>query len=394
MTVESFALPTRLASIAPSQIRENMRIASKVGAINLAQGRPDFPTAPQIKMAAIAAIAQDHNQYSVTWGLEELRHAIADDLGRRAGVQPDPEREVTVTCGVTEGIVAAMLSLIEPGDEVIILEPAHENYVPAIRFAGGEPRFVTLRPPDFALPDDALRAAVGPKTRAILLNTPHNPSGHVFTADELARIFALADEHGLFVVTDEIYDHLTYEPHRHVAPASVAPDPTRVITAGGISKIYAATGWRLGYVVASPDVSAAIRTVHDYLTICAPTPFQHAALTALALPPSYYDDLRADFRARRDQLMAILRSHGFVPHEPQGAYYLLAEYDRWSQAPSAEFTRFLIEKARIATVPGSALYYGDPDLGDRLIRFAFAKTEAVLDEVDKHLAACHAGPSG
>ncbi|MDH5699205.1 MAG: aminotransferase class I/II-fold pyridoxal phosphate-dependent enzyme, partial [Nitrospirota bacterium] len=207
-----FKSPSRLHRIGPSQIRENMRIAMEHDAINLAQGRPDFPTAPVVKQAAIDAIANDHNQYSVTWGLAELREAIANHVRERHGLTFDPETEITITCGVTEAIVAAMLALVEVGDEVIIIEPAHENYVPAVYFASGTPRFVTLRPPDYALPLDELRSAISPRTRAIILNTPHNPSGHVFTREELNAILALADRHGIYVVTDEIYDHLYYEP--------------------------------------------------------------------------------------------------------------------------------------------------------------------------------------
>lgn len=381
-----FHPPTRLKRIGPSQIRENMRIAMEHHAINLAQGRPDFPTSPIVKQAAIDAISHDHNQYSVTWGLTELREAIARHLKERHRLSFDPETEITITCGVTEAIVAAMLALVETDDEVIIIEPAHENYVPAVYFANGKPRFVTLRPPDYAMPIDELRSAISARTRAIILNTPHNPSGHVFTHEELTAILTIADQHGIYVVTDEIYDHLYYEPHRHIAPATLAPDWKGLIITGGLSKIYAATGWRLGYVIAPKDVTAAIRTVHDYLTICAPTPFQHAAVTALALPETYYAELRAEFLERRDLTIQMLTESGFTPYPPQGAYYLLAGYESWKHEGNSEsFTKRLITEAKVAVVPGNAFYYQATDLGQHLVRFAFAKTSQVLKEAGDNL---------
>ena len=381
-----FRPPTRLNRIGPSQIRENMRIALQCNAINLAQGRPDFPTSPVVKQAAIDAIANDHNQYSVTWGLAELREALSTHMQKRHGVTWDPETEITITCGVTEAIVAAMLALVEVGDEVIIIEPAHENYVPAVYFSSGLPRYVTLRPPEFAVPLDELRAAITPRTRAMILNTPHNPSGHVFTEAELNAILALADQHGMYVVTDEIYDHLYYEPHTHIAPATLAPDWNGLIITGGLSKIYAATGWRLGYILASQDITAAIRTVHDYLTICAPTPFQHAAVTALALPETYYSNLRTTFLQRRNLTTHMLTESGFEAYSPQGAYYLLAGYESWKhKGDSQSFTQRLITEAKVAVVPGDAFYYEAKDLGKRLVRFAFAKTEQVLTEAGDNL---------
>lgn len=363
-----------------------MRLALEHRAINLAQGRPDFPTSPVVKQAAIDAITNDHNQYSVSWGLAELREAIARNMQDRYGLMFDPETEITITCGVTEAIVSAMLALVETGDEVIVIEPAHENYVPAIYFASGMPKFVTLRPPDYSLPLQELRSALGPRTRAIILNTPHNPSGHVFTKEELTAILSLADQHGIYVVTDEIYDHLYFKPHRHIAPATLAPNWNGLIITGGLSKIYAATGWRLGYVLSSKEVTAAIRTVHDYLTICAPTPFQYAAVRALAIPETYYTDLRATFLERRELIMQMLTESGFDPYQPQGAYYLLAGYGRWKHKGDAQsFTKRLITEAKVAVVPGDAFYYQAKDLGQQLVRFAFAKTSEVLRKAGENL---------
>ena len=378
--------PFRLKQIKPSQIRENMRIALAHNAINLAQGRPDFPTSPLVKKAAINAIASDHNQYSVTWGLPQLREAIALHLKERHGLSIDPETEITITCGVTEAIVTAMLALVDTGDEVIIIEPAHENYVPAVLFANGKPRFVTLRPPEYALPIEELRSTISARTRAIILNTPHNPSGHVFSHEELTAILSMADQHGIYVVTDEIYDHLYFEPYRHIAPATLAPNWEGMVVTGGLSKIYAATGWRLGYVVASRPVTAAIRTTHDYLTICAPTPFQHAAVTALALPETYYAGLRAEFLDRRNLIVKVLTNSGFTPYVPHGAYYLLAGYAAWKhEGHSQSFTERLIKEANVAVVPGSAFYYKASELGEHLVRFAFAKTNQVLHQAGNNL---------
>lgn len=389
MTRGRYERPSRLTAIAPSKIRENMRIARDVDAINLAQGRPDFPTAPELKRAAIEAIEADHNQYSVTWGLGELRESIAAMLGRRFGLAVEPETEVTITCGVTEGMVAAMLALVEPGDEVVVLEPAHENYVPSIHFAGGVPRFVAMRPPEFSLPLDEIRDAVGDRTKAIVLNTPNNPCGRVFSRDELAALLEITERHGTYVITDEIYDYLVYPPRAHVCPAAVGRGSPRVVTTGGISKIYAVTGWRLGYVWAPPEVTEGIRTVHDYLTICAPTPFQHAALTALDFPVSYYEKLLATFVARRAKIADALREAGFDPFEPEGAYYILAAFGKWSFDGDAEaMTRHLITEGGVATVPGTAFYLGNEAIGRDLVRFAFATSLETLDEVGKRLRAC------
>ncbi len=236
------------------------------------------------------------------------------------------------------------------------------------------------------MPLDELRSTISPRTRAIILNTPHNPSGHVFTKAELLAILNLADQHGIYVVTDEIYDHLYYEPYRHLAPATLAPNWKSLVITGGLSKIYAATGWRLGYVLASPKVTAAIRTVHDYLTICAPTPFQYAAVTALGLPETYYAELRATFLRRRELTVEMLNESGFEPYVPQGAYYLLAGFGPWEhRGDSSSFTKRLISEAKVAVVPGNAFYYQATELGHRLVRFAFAKTEKVLQEAGENL---------
>lgn len=369
-----------------------MRIASEVGAINMAQGRPDFAAADAVKQAAVDAILADHNQYSVTWGLPELRRAVSESLDRLYGLKADPDREITITCGVTEGMVGTLMATVQEGDHVLIIEPAHENYVPAVRFCGAEPRFYSLRPPDFALDPDALAAAVTPETRVIILNTPHNPSGRVFSVEELQAIADLCAARDILLLTDEIYDRLTYDGRKHQPPALLKGMGDRTITTGGISKIHCVTGWRLGYVVAPPPITDALRIVHDYTTICAPTPLQHAAVVALSQPESYFQDLRDRFDDRRKRMMEILEATGFRAKPPEGAYYVMADYSDWAfEGNAAEFIRHLITEVGVATVPGPAFYLGNPEIGEGLVRFAFAKTRETLDAVEERLAKGYAG---
>lgn len=376
----------RLDALAPSQIREMMRIASEVGAINMAQGRPDFPAAEQVKDAALAAIRADHNQYSVTWGVPELRVAVQRRLERHYGLHFDPDTQITITCGVTEAMVAAVLALVDPGDEVVIIEPAHENYLPAVLFAGATPRFVAMEPPNFELDWAELERAINPATRLVIVNTPHNPTGRVLTRESLQRLAALVSRYDALVLTDEIYDTLVYDGRKHVPPASVPELAERAVSCFGISKIHAVTGWRLGFVAAPPELTKAIRTVHDFLTICAPTPFQHAAIVALDMD-DHLDSVRAAFQARRDRMMDILRATGFSAVEPEGAYYTMASYADWGFTGSSEaFVQHLITQVGVAVVPGPAFYPGHPQSAEGWVRFAFAKTDATLDEVKRRLA--------
>jgi len=384
-------LAERLRALKPSQIRENMRIAKEVGAINLAQGRPDFPASPAVKAAAIAAIEADHNQYSVTWGVPALRRAVSESLKARYGIEADPETEITITCGVTEGLVGAIGATMGPGDEVVVVEPAHENYVPAIRFAGATPTFVPLRPPDFALDADALEAVVTPKTRGVILNTPHNPTGRVFRKEALEAFAAVCRKHDLLLFTDEIYDQLTYE-HPHVPPSTLEGMRQRTVLCGGISKVHCVTGWRLGYVVAPPPLTDAVRLVHDYTTICAPTPLQHAAIAAIEQPESWFESLRDRFRARRAQTMELLAACGFEAAPPEGAYYVMASFPGWTEKKGVDdadvLCRHLITEGGVATVPGTAFYLGNPELGRGLLRFSFAKTEETLRDARQRLERC------
>jgi aminotransferase len=386
MMVMPFAVPDRLKSLAPSQIRENMRIAAEVGAINMAQGRPDFAADERVKQAAVDAILEDRNQYSVTWGVPELRQKVSAMLADRYDLEVDPEREVTITCGVTEGMVGALMATIQAGDHALIVEPAHENYVPAVRFTGAAPRFLALSAPLFALTKDELEDAITDRTKVIILNTPHNPTGRVFTEHEIETVSKACRERDILLLTDEIYDRLTYDEREHRPPASFEGMRERTITTGGISKIHCVTGWRLGYVVAPPPITDAIRVVHDYTTICAPTPLQHAAIVALSQPESYYERLRDRFTARRRQMMNTLEASGFSARPPEGAYYVMANYDEWGfDGNATAFTRYLIEEVGVATVPGPAFYLGHPDQGEGLVRFAFAKTEATMKTVEERL---------
>ena len=378
----------RLAGLQESVIREMTRLAYQHDAINLSQGYPDFPAPEVVKQAAIDAIRSDHNQYSITWGRPATRHAIADRLRRRYGMDwIDPDQHVTVTCGVTEAIVVSLMGIVNPGDEVVVIEPFHENFVPAVAFAGARPVFVPLEPPDYRLDPDRLREAFGPRTRAILVNTPHNPTGRVFTREELTVVADLCQEFDAVAVTDEIYEHIIYDGHTHLPMATLPGMAERTITTGGFSKTYAVTGWRLGYAVAHEPWSTALRTVHDYTTICAPTPFQEAAVAALSLPDSYYAALQAGYTERRDRMIAILNDVGFKATPPEGAYYVMADFSSFGfEGDDTAFARWLTKQARVAVVPGSSFYH-KPELGRTTVRFAFPKRLETLEEAGERMRA-------
>ena len=359
-----------------SVIRKMTRLAIEHEAINLSQGFPDFDAPLAVKEAAAKAILDGNNQYSPTWGHPRLRQKLAEQYTGQLGWSVDPAQHVTVTCGVTEAINAAMLGVLNPGDEVLIIEPAHENFIPSAIFAGAEAVPVALEAPDYRLDPERLANAVTPRTRALLLNTPHNPTGRVFDAEELAGVIDLVLRHDLVLITDEIYDHILYDGRQHVPPGSLEPLQGRTITVGGLSKTFAITGWRLGYVIAPAHLSAAVRPVHDFLTVCAPTPLQVAAVTALSLPQDYYDNMLADYHRRRGLMMEILEEMGFVAPTPEGAYYVLADYSRvpfpQAQWDSTRFAVWMVEEVGVAVVPGT-VFYSLPDCGDRSVRFAFPK---------------------
>lgn len=372
----------RIKYFRESVIREMTRMAMQYEAINLSQGFPDFDPPMELKEAAARAIMDGNNQYSPTWGYPALRQKLAELYTEQLGWTVDPVQNVTVTCGVTEAINSAMLAMLNPGEEIIIIEPAHENFIPSAIFAGAKPVAVPLELPDYRLDAERLNAAVSPRTKAVLLNTPHNPTGRVFDAQELAGLTEVVLRHNLVLITDEIYDHILYDGRQHVSPGSLEPLRDQTITVSGMSKTFAITGWRLGFVIAPTHLSAAVRPVHDFLTVCAPTPLQVAAVTAMNLPQSYYDGMSADYHRRRDMMMGILEEMSFTAPLPEGSYYVLADY---SQAPfpeaawdSTTFAKWMVREIGIAVVPGT-VFYSVPGYGEHSVRFAFPKRFETLD---------------
>jgi aminotransferase len=373
----------RTSTFTESVIREMTRVAQEHGAINLAQGFPDFPMPAPMKEAACAAIQGDVNQYAVTWGTPALRLAIAEKYRRWYGMEVDPDRELTVTCGATEAMAAVFLALLDPGDEVIVLEPFYENYGPDAILADARPVFVPLEAPDWQLDPDRLRAAFGPKTKAIIVNTPHNPTGRVLTREEISLIAELCVEHDVWAITDEIYEHIRYAGNHH--PIATWPGMAeRTVTISGFSKTFSCTGWRLGYAIAPRELTQAIRKVHDFLTVGAPAPLQAAAAVGLAFDASYYNELSLRYRERRDLLCGALAEAGFTFTVPEGAYYVLAGFSALSGDDDVTFARWLAADVGVATVPGSSFYHKRA-LGRGLVRFAFCKKHETLEAAAERL---------
>jgi aminotransferase len=379
----------KAASFTESVIREMTRLAQRHGAVNLAQGFPDFPAPEEIKAAAKAAIDADKNQYAITWGAKSFREALAKKLRRTTGLDFDPETELTVCCGSTEAMLSALLATVDEGDEVIVFEPWYENYGPDAILSGAAPVYVKLRAPDWSFDRDELRRAFSRRTRGIIVNTPHNPTGKVFTRDELQFIGELAIEFDALIFTDEIYEHIVYAGYQHVYPVTLPGLRERTVMISGLSKTFSVTGWRLGYAVGPAEISAAIRKVHDFMTVGAPAPLQEAAATALAMPQAYFDTLGGEYQRRRDLLLPFLRSAGFQPHVPNGAYYVMCEYPRGGALAGppddVAFCRYLIEHIGVATVPASSFYRkGDPEAA-RMLRFCYPKRDETLLEAGKRL---------
>jgi aspartate/methionine/tyrosine aminotransferase len=382
-------LSSKVGHFTESVIREMTRQAMLHGAVNLAQGFPDFPAPPEIKRAAQEAIAADVNQYAITWGAKNLRDAIARQMQVWQGIEVDPEREITVCCGSTETMISSLLAVCNAGDEVVIFEPFYENYGPDAILSGARPRFVKLRPPsalqgEWSFDEVELRAAFHNQTKAIIVNTPNNPTGKVFTRPELELIRDLCVEFNVLALTDEIYEHILYDGTRHISMASLEGMRERTITINGLSKTYSVTGWRVGWAVAPPAITDAVRKVHDFMTVGAPAPLQEAGAAALSLPASYYRELAEGYRKRRDRLIPALTEAGFRCFSPRGAYYVMTDISGFGFANDLEFSKYLVQEIGVAAVPGSS-FYDDGRDGAQQVRFAFCKRDETLDEAGKRL---------
>ena len=382
-------LSGRVEHFTESVIREMTRQAMLYGAINLAQGFPDFPAPAEIKQAAQEAVAADINQYAITWGAKSLRQAIARKMQEWQGISIDPEKEVTVCCGSTEAMISTLLAICNAGDEVVIFEPFYENYGPDSVLSGAKPRFVKLRPPEskdgeWTFDEQELRAAFHNNTKAIILNTPSNPTGKVFGRTELELIRDLCVEFNVLAITDEIYEHILYEDAQHISIACLDGMRERTVTINGLSKSYSVTGWRVGWAVAPPSITNAIRKVHDFLTVGAPAPLQEAGAIALDLPAIYYQRLAENYRTRRDHLMPALVEAGFCCFRPRGAYYVMTDISAFGFPDDITFTQYLVKEVGVAAVPGSS-FYDDPRDGAQQVRFAFCKRDQTLDEAARRL---------
>ncbi len=386
-------LSAKAEQFTESVIREMTRLALKHNAVNLSQGFPDFAAPAEVKEAARQAISDDINQYAITWGAKPLRDAIVEKFERTQGIRVDPEREITVCCGSTEAMMSSMMAIINPGDEIVVFEPFYENYGPDAILSGATPRFVKLRPPDWSYDEKELEAAFGPHTKAIILNTPNNPTGKVFTRAELEFIRGLCVRWNAFCITDEIYEHILYDGAEHISMARVDGMRDRTIVINGMSKTYSVTGWRVGWAIAPPEATESIRKVHDFLTVGAAAPLQQAGAIALHSPQSYYDKLAKDYAARRERLLKILTGAGFTVFLPRGAYYIMTDISRFNfpseQFPAdtrdVSFAKFLVEQVGVAVVPGSSFYNEARD-GATQVRFTFCKKESTLAAAEERLS--------
>jgi aminotransferase len=379
-------LASRVRHFTESVIRETTRIAQRHGAINLGQGMPDFDPPEEAKEAACRAIRDGFNQYAVTWGIASLRQAIAAKMRAFNGLEwADADEHVTVCCGATECMMATLLALIDPGDEVVIFQPFYENYGPDAKLTGATPKWVHLRAPDWHFDPGELRAAFSPKTKAVIVNTPNNPTGKVFTRSELEQIAGLCREFDAVAISDEIYEYINFTDRPHVSIASLPGMAERTVTISGLSKTFSATGWRLGYCVAPAAITAGIRKAHDFLTVGAPHPLQVAGAAAMALPQSYFDGLRDHYRHRRDLFLPYLAQAGFQARPPEGAYYVMADFSGLSEPDDVSFVRRMIESVGVAGVPASSFY--DPkERGRKMVRFMFAKRDETLRAAGERLA--------
>ena len=388
-TPQKHFLSDRVSHFTESVIREMTRQAMLHNAVNLAQGFPDFPAPAEIKRAAQEAIAADVNQYAITWGAKNMRGAIARQMHAWQGVPVDPETQVTVCCGSTEAMISTLMAVCNAGDEVVIFEPYYENYGPDSILSSAKPRFVKLRPPqtpkgEWTFDEHELRIAFHKNTKAIIVNTPNNPTGKVFTRAELELVRDLCVEFDVLAITDEIYEHILYDGTQHISIASLDGMQDRTITINGMSKTYSVTGWRVGWTIAPPKISDAIRKVHDFLTVGAPAPLQEAGVAALSLPAAYYTNLAEGYRKRRDRLVPALEEAGFRCFLPRGAYYVMTDISAFGYSDDLAFTKYLVSEIGVAAVPGSS-FYRDPRDGAKQVRFAFCKRDETLDEAARRL---------
>jgi aspartate/methionine/tyrosine aminotransferase len=376
-------------SFTESVIREMTREALKHGAVNLSQGFPDFAAPDDIKRKAMEAIANDVNQYAITWGAKDFRDAITRKTKWYLGLDVDPETEITVTCGSTEGMIAAMMATVDPGEEVVVFEPFYENYGPDAILSDAKPRYVSLRAPDWSFDRDELRAAFSEKTKAIIVCNPNNPTGKVFTRDEMEFIASLCQEFDVLCFTDEIYEHILYPRAgaeiTHISMAQLDGMRNRTVVLNSMSKTYSVTGWRVGYCIAPPEITSGIRKVHDFLTVGAAHPLQSAGAYALSLPPAYYKKLETEYRARRDVLLPVLQENGFKTFVPDGAYYIMTDISEFGFANDVDFTKHLIREVGVACVPGSS-FYSVSQHGKQQVRFCFCKKDETLQLAAERLS--------
>lgn len=374
----------RTSGFTESVIREMTRLAVRHGAVNLAQGFPDFAAPEILKQAAKDAIDAEFNQYAITWGAKPFRDAIAAKYKRTYGLEFDPEREITVCCGSTEGMIASLLAVTNPGEEIIVFEPYYENYQPDALLCGADRRLVPLHAPDWTFDPEELRRAFTSRTKAIILNSPNNPTGRVFSREELEVIAGLCREFDVLAITDEIYEHIIFDGMRHVSMIELEGMRDRTIVVNSMSKTYSVTGWRVGWVLASPDLTDSIRKVHDFLTVGAAAPLQHAGVVALSMPDSYYDDLASTYAAKRDHILEMLQRTGFRPFRPSGAYYVMADISGFGFPGDREFARHLVETVGVAVVPGSS-FFEHSSGGSQLVRFCFCKKYETLKAAEERL---------
>lgn len=380
----------RVSSFADSVFGEMTRLARVHNAVNLSQGFPDFEAPQAVKDAACAAIQAEQNQYAPPYGTKAFRDAIAADYSRRYGLRIDPDEQVTVCCGSTEAMMATMLACVDPGDEVIVFEPFYENYGPDAILAGATPKYIRLREPDWSFDRDELARAFTSRTRAIVINSPNNPTGKVYTREELEFIAELCQRWDALAISDEIYERIVYTGQAHIPIASLPGMAERTIITNGLSKTYSVTGWRVGWAISPASLTGGIRKMHDFLTVAAPTPFHDAGVAALSLPDAFYSELASDYQKKRDLMLDILRRHGFTAYSPGGAYYVMADVSPFGFASDWDFARYCVQEIGVATIPGSSFYI-DPAAAPKTVRFCFSKRDETLHEADRRLARLRVG---